>query len=337
MEITSMPSIVTALSTIKPAIPAASENGAVRGQGSSVQSTSPENSSDINKQIEDLKENSINYQVLKEMLDVKEGRKTQPEEVISPEVTEQLLATRGEIASQAPTGSAASEMSRLRSSNASITIDIQSERLSVESAEIVDESGQTSIQYNGVTYEKTHVRVSMQSAEQQAQQADPLVLDLGNDGIETTGIDKGALFDINADDMMDRASVVTGNDYFLAMDRNNNAKIDDGSELFGDHHGAVNGFSELGRFDDNKDGKIDAQDVVFNNLRLVNYQNGNQQIIDLEDVGIKSISLQFSEYQQSIKELDEVTQRAAFEMQDESGNKSTGEASDVLLGFKTVA
>jgi len=337
MEIKSMPPIVAALSTTKSALPAVSETGAVRGQGSSVQPAAPENSSDINEQIDNLKENSIEYQVLKEMLDVKDGRKTQPDQVLSPEVTEQLQAMGGEIASPAPAGSAASEMSRLRSGNAGITIDIQSERLSVESAEVVDESGQTSIRYNGVTYEKTHVRISLQSAEQQAQQADPLVLDLGNDGIETTGIEKGVLFDINADNMIDRASVVTGNDYFLAMDRNKNAKIDDGSELFGDQHGAANGFLELGRFDDNKDGRIDAQDVVFNNLRLVNYQDGHQQVIDLEDIGIKSISLQFSEYQQSLKELDKVTQRAAFEMQDKSGNKSIGEASDVLLGFKTVA
>ena len=59
--------------------------------------------------------------------------------------------------------------------------------------------------------------------------------------------------DLDADGRMDSISVPTGDDALLALDRNGNGRIDDGRELFGDQHGAANGFAELARFDDNGD------------------------------------------------------------------------------------
>src|SRR5262245_26889770 len=60
----------------------------------------------------------------------------------------------------------------------------------------------------------------------------------------------------------------------LALDRNDNGVIDDGSELFGtatrkrDGTLAKNGFDALAEFDLNGDGKIDERDAVYSRLRL---------------------------------------------------------------------
>ena len=37
-------------------------------------------------------------------------------------------------------------------------------------------------------------------------EADPLVVDLGNDGIQTTGVDKGLRFDLNGDNKLEQSS-----------------------------------------------------------------------------------------------------------------------------------
>lgn len=74
----------------------------------------------------------------------------------------------------------------------------------------------------------------------------------------------------------------------MAIDRNGDGEINDGRELFGDQHGAKDGFAELSKFDDNLDGLIDQQDGVFSSLVLLR-ADGSQQ--GLADAGIKSISL----------------------------------------------
>jgi hypothetical protein len=61
---------------------------------------------------------------------------------------------------------------------------------------------------------------------------------------------------------------------FLALDRNGNGRIDDGSELFGNatplSQGglAPNGFVALAQYDLNGDGVIDASDPVWSDLLL---------------------------------------------------------------------
>jgi hypothetical protein len=129
-------------------------------------------------------------------------------------------------------------------------------------------------------------------------QSDPLVLDLGNDGVQLSGTQDGENFDINADGQVDRTAFVRGNDAYLALDRNDNGVIDDGGELFGDQHGARNGFEELARFDDNRDGLIDRSDSVFDRLRLLYDRNNDGQVgrsewATLAEQGIEAIDLRY--------------------------------------------
>lgn len=153
--------------------------------------------------------------------------------------------------------------------------------------------------------------------------SDPLVLDLDGNGLQTG--EELVQFDIDADGQLDRISTLAGADAFLALDRDNSGYIEDGSELFGDQHNAVNGFSELARFDINKDNRIDAQDSVFSSLRLFRPEIGD--LGSLTDVGIRSIELTYQNTRLALNAYDEVAQLGQFEYDD----GSQGLAADLLF------
>ncbi len=119
------------------------------------------------------------------------------------------------------------------------------------------------------------------------QREDPLLVDLDGDGPETTG-ERGARdFDLKGAGQRAPTSFATGGDAFLAMDRNGDGHITSGKELFGDQHGAEDGFAELAKFDANRDARIDAADPVFDRLRLFDGQTTRT----LADAGIESLAL----------------------------------------------
>lgn len=98
---------------------------------------------------------------------------------------------------------------------------------------------------------------------------DPLVIDFSGAGPQTTGAAGARAFDLAADGDLRGTSFVAGDTAFLALDRNGNGRIDSGAELFGDQHGAANGYEELAKFDANGDARIDAADPVFADLLLL--------------------------------------------------------------------
>ena len=83
-------------------------------------------------------------------------------------------------------------------------------------------------------------------------------------------------------------------DGLLALDRNNNGKIDGFSELFG--NASTDGFDVLRTLDTNKDGKISAADASFSKLVVWQDANGDgvaqaAEVKALSSYGIKEISL----------------------------------------------
>ncbi len=98
----------------------------------------------------------------------------------------------------------------------------------------------------------------------------PIILDADGNGYHLAGMTDGVLFDINADGVKDSVGWTRSGDLdgFLAIDRNGNGVIDNGSELFGTatrlRNGrlARNGFEALADLDDNHDGKIDDAVLV---------------------------------------------------------------------------
>jgi hypothetical protein len=119
------------------------------------------------------------------------------------------------------------------------------------------------------------------------QQVDPLVFDLDGNGVNLSSVENGVYFDMDADGTRDKTAWVSGGDALLALDRNGNGRIDDGSELFGEQNGARDGFAELARFDQDGSGSIDAQDNIFNSLILLHADGGMSRLRDEGITGIK--------------------------------------------------
>ena len=110
----------------------------------------------------------------------------------------------------------------------------------------------------------------------------PIVIDLGNNGINLGEAGVGVYFDVNADGVRDHVQWVRrgGDEGFLALDRTGNGLVDDGAELFGvgtplilEGRNAPNGFVGLAQYDSrqlggNDDGLISEADSIWRQLRI---------------------------------------------------------------------
>jgi len=96
------------------------------------------------------------------------------------------------------------------------------------------------------------------------QQQDPLVINF--DGMAAQLQDQRFSFDLNADGQVEQVALLSGDRGYLALDRNGNGRVDDGSELFGPETGQ--GFAELAQWDDDGNGWIDEADAVFQRLQV---------------------------------------------------------------------
>ncbi|WP_181359648.1 calcium-binding protein [Vibrio splendidus] len=134
----------------------------------------------------------------------------------------------------------------------------------------------------------------------------PLILDLDGDGIETTNLENGVYFDHNGDGKLERSATATSDDGFLALDLDGNGTIDYGKELFGDNTVladgtlAKNGFEALAQYDENADGIIDANDSIYNQLKVFRDLNQDgisqaNELFTLKDLDIASVKVTYTE------------------------------------------
>jgi hypothetical protein len=186
-----------------------------------------------------------------------------------------------------------------------------------------------SVNSDGLTQQsQLNVTVGTAAKPQPVQQTDPLVLDLAGNGFTTRGLDDAVRFDLTGDGRPESISAPKGDDALLALDRNGNGRIDSGKELFGDQHGASNGFAELSKYDDNRDGRIDQQDSVFEQLSLLRFDaQGRQQQQTLAEAGVSAIHLQAQNVKQALGAYDEIAQIGRFDFAD----GRSGQAADLLL------
>jgi len=93
---------------------------------------------------------------------------------------------------------------------------------------------------------------------------DPLVINLTTDSANVT--DQKFYFDLDADGVSDEISMLAPGSGFLALDKNGDGIINDGSELFGTKSG--DGFKDLAAYDEDGNGWIDENDPIFDKLRI---------------------------------------------------------------------
>jgi hypothetical protein len=121
-----------------------------------------------------------------------------------------------------------------------------------------------------------------------ARLVDPLVLNFAGNAAQLT--DATFAFDLDADGQPEEIHALAGGSAFLALDKNGDGRINDGSELFGPRTG--HGFSELASHDQDNNGWIDENDAVFSKLvAWIKDQDGNDQLRSVMDLGVGALSL----------------------------------------------
>ena len=118
---------------------------------------------------------------------------------------------------------------------------------------------------------------------------DPLVINLDTDVAQLQ--DQTFYFDIDADGKPDEVSQLGAGSGYLALDKNGDGSVNDGSELFGTASG--NGFADLAKYDEDGNGWIDENDAIWEKLKIwAKDQNGNDVLYRLADKGVGAICLQ---------------------------------------------
>lgn len=128
---------------------------------------------------------------------------------------------------------------------------------------------------------------------------DPLVINLDTDIGSVT--DQKFLFDLDSDGDEEEISFAGKGSGFLALDRNGDGRIGDGSELFGTKSG--DGFKDLAAFDEDGNGWIDENDSIYSKLKVwTKDEDGNDYLINLKDAYVGAIYLDNAHTQFSLKD-----------------------------------
>ena len=188
----------------------------------------------------------------------------------------------------------------------------------------------------------------------ECQPISPIILDLAGDGYDLTPAMGGVHFDLNNDGKAELISWTDGssNDGFLALDRNGNQTIDDGSELFGNYSPAngpmspntSNGFEALATIEAEAarqlgvtpDGVIDSKDTTYAHLRVWVDANHNgvsepAELRSLDAYGIASLDLNYRKSGRQDRFGNEFKLRAMSFVIDDRGKEKPRAYYDVFL------
>ncbi|MCH9812829.1 MAG: tandem-95 repeat protein [Epsilonproteobacteria bacterium] len=127
----------------------------------------------------------------------------------------------------------------------------------------------------------------------------PLVLDLNGNEITSTSLqNSSAYFDYDGDGNREHTAWLEKGDAQLVVDINQDGKINDGSEIFGEYTQlpdgtlAQDGYEALAQYDSNGDRVIDSKDDAFGDLLLWQdkNQNGKSESGELTNIQLSSVT-----------------------------------------------
>ena len=105
---------------------------------------------------------------------------------------------------------------------------------------------------------------------------DPLVINFNGTATQLT--DTKFSFDLNSDGNAEKISFAGAGSGFLALDKNGNGVIDNGSELFGTQSG--NGFADLSAYDTDGNNWIDENDAIYSKLQVWSKNAAGENTLD---------------------------------------------------------
>ena len=161
---------------------------------------------------------------------------------------------------------------------------------------------------------------------------DPLVINM--DSNITSVSDQKFKFDLDADGKEDEISFLGKGSGFLALDKNGDGIINDGSELFGTKSG--DGFKDLAEYDEDHNGWIDENDSIFSKLKVwTKDEEGNDRLLDLKEADVGAIYLGNVDTEFSYKNLEGETngvlRKSGIYLKESSGAACTVAHVDLAL------
>jgi hypothetical protein len=181
----------------------------------------------------------------------------------------------------------------------------------------------------------------------------PVILDVAGNGYRLTSAAEGVRFDLDADGLPEQVAWTRAesDDAFLVMDRNGNGRIDDGTELFGNHTPAyadnaapttADGFTALvflegpGYGAGSADLQLDALDAAYARLMLWTDRNHNglsepDELASVSSAGLAALSTEAKDSRRRDRYGNEFRLRAPVFWRTESGVLTPRYAYDVWL------
>jgi hypothetical protein len=155
-------------------------------------------------------------------------------------------------------------------------------RVQTSDGKTIDVGVQLNLSRELIQHEELHVRAGDQRL------FDPLVINFNGNSAQLT--ERQFQFDLDVDGQQEQIAFLKPGSGFLALDKNGDGKVNDGSELFGPQSG--NGFQELSRYDQDGNMFIDEADAIFQQLKVwTKDANGEDRLLAIGQAGVGAIYL----------------------------------------------